>query len=258
MTIKKVLLFLSLFVFTVSAASFAITRDNVETKNSESKKLPYEKEIQKARNCYCEGNFAKAEEFINSVLLQVADNEKANELKNKIMLLQERELFYKRTLVNDFLIELRRTVKEGNYYEGFMFIKKIKEFAPDENINSFYSRLISEQDVVLYSLEDSNDKKIFKDSIEYFVNGKYFKATDLIYKLYKKYPKFADYVGMCRYYTLKETNTNRIKVLYKKAVKCFKETKLGEARNYADMCYSLDPTDIKLKILVDQINMEII
>ena len=57
---------------------------------------------------------------------------------------------------------------------------------------------------------------------------------------------------------IKETNAKRIKVLYKKAVKCFKETKLGEARNYADMCYSLDPTDIKLKILVDQINMEII
>ena len=125
MTIKKVLLFLSLFVFTVSAAGFAITRDNIESKNNESKKLPYEKEIQKARNYYCEGNFSKAEESINLVLSQVADNEKANELKNKIMLLQERELFYKRTLVNDYLIELRRTVKEGNYYEGFLFIKKI-------------------------------------------------------------------------------------------------------------------------------------
>ena len=258
MTIKKVLLFISLFVFAVSTAGFAITRDNVENKNSESKKLPYEKEIQKAKNYYCEGNFAKAQECIDAVLLQVADNEKANELKNKIMLLQEREVFYKKSLINDYLIELRRTVKEGNYYEGFMFVNKIKKYAPDENLNSFYSRLINEQNVVLYSFDSSADRKLFEDSIECFVNEKYSKATDLVYKLYKKYPKFADYVGMCRYYTLKETNAKRIKRLYNKAVKCFKETKLGEARNYADMCYSLDTQNIKLKILVDQINMEII
>ena len=257
MAIKKLLLFVSLFVFTATLG-FAITRDNVDTKDEEAKKTPYEKEIQKARNFYCEGNFEKAEESINLVLSASPDNEKASELNNKIMLLKERELFYKRTLVNDYLIELRRTVKEGNYYEGFMFIEKIKALSPEENVKTFYNRLRSEKDVVIYSLENSSDKKIFNESIDYFVNGKYSKATNLVYKLYEKYPKFSDYVGMCRYYSLKETNAKRIKTLYNKAVKYFKETKLGKARNYADMCYSLDSSDLKLKLLVDQINMEII
>ncbi len=257
MAIKKLLLFVSLFIFTATLG-FAITRDNVDEKNEEAKKTPYEKEIQKARNFYCEGRFDKAEECINLVLSASPDNEKASELNNKIMLLKERELFYKRTLVNDYLIELRRTVKEGNYYEGFMFINKIKDLSPEENVKTFYNRLRSERDVVIYSLESSSDKKVFNESIDCFVNEKYSKATNLIYKLYKKYPKFSDYVGMCRYYTLKETNSKRIKILYNKAIKCFKETKLGEARNYADMCYSLDSSNLKLKLLVDQINMEII
>lgn len=257
MTIKKILVLFSLVVFVVTTG-FSITRDSINDKNSESKKLPYEKEIKKAKDYYCEGNFAKAEESINVVLSQSIDNEKASELRNKILLLQEREQFYKRTLVNDYLIELRRTVKEGNYYEGLLFADKIIQLSPDEDIRSFYNRLISEKDVVLYALEDSYDRKIFSDSIKFFVEGKYSKATALIYKLYKKYPKFADYVGMGRYYMIKETNDKRIRTLYTKAIKCFKETKLGEARDYADMCYSLDPTNLKLKILVDQINMEII
>lgn len=257
MTIKKVLVLFSLLVF-VATTGFSITRGSIDDKNAESKKLPYEKEIKKAKDYYCEGNFKKAEESINIVLSQSMDNEKASELRNKILLLQEREQFYKRTLVNDYLIELRRTVKEGNYYEGLLFADKILKLSPDEDIRSFYNRLINEKDVVLYALEESNDRKIFSDSIKYFVDGKYSKATTLIYKLYKKYPKFADYVGMGRYYMIKETNAKRIKSLYNKAIRCFKETRLGEARDYADMCYSLDPADLKLKILVDQINMEII
>ena len=257
MTIKKIVLFLSLFVFTVSTA-FAVSKDSIEKENKEPKKVSYEKEIRKAKSYYYEGNFTKAEECIDLVLAQFAENEKANELKNKIMLLKEREQFYKRSLINDYLIDLRRTIKEGNCYEGFMFINKIKECSPDENVESFYNRLISEQDVVLYSLESYSDRKTFKKSIDCFVKGKYSKAKDLVYKLYEKYPKFVDYVGMCRYYTLNETNAKRIKYLYKKAIKNFKETKLGEAKNYAEMCYSLDNKDVKLKVLLDQINMEMI
>ena len=85
MTIKKILVLFSLVVFVVTTG-FSITRDSIDEKNSESKKLPYEKEIKKAKDYYCEGNFAKAEESINVVLSQSIDNEKASELRNKILL----------------------------------------------------------------------------------------------------------------------------------------------------------------------------
>ena len=250
MTIKKVLVLVSLFVFTASI-SFAITNNNVNEKKTEYKNMSNEKALKNAKNCYFEGDFEKAEDYVNHILSKSPDNERANELKNK-------EVYYKRTLVNDYLIELRRTVKEGNYYEGFLFIQRIKSLAPEENLKSFYNRLLSEKDIVLYTLENSKDKKIFLDSVDMFVKENFSAATKLVYKLYIKYPKFADYLGMCRYYTIHENNDKRIKVLYSKAIKCFKNTKLGDARNYAEICYSLEPTDIKLKILIDQINMEII
>ncbi|MCR4662586.1 MAG: hypothetical protein K5622_01700 [Endomicrobiaceae bacterium] len=259
MTIKKVLLVVSLFVFTASF-SFAITKDSskVSEKATESKNISQEKELKKAKNYYCEGNFEKAQEYVDKVLAVSMDNERATELKNKILLLKEKELYYKRNLINDYLIEVRRTVKEGNYYEGFLFIEKINKLSPNENLKSFYNRLSSEKELTLYTLESSRDRKLFLESIDLFVNEKFTKATELIYELYRKYPKFVDYVGMCRYYTIQENNEKRIKVLYEKAIKYFKATRLGDARNCAAICYSLDPTDVKLKILVDQISMEII
>ncbi len=257
MTIKKIILLVSLFVFTTSLA-FAATKAGLENRATESKSISHEKELKKAREFYCEGNFEKAEECIDRVLVNFSDNEKANELKNKILLLKEKEIFYRRSLTNDYLIEIRRTVKEGNYYEGFLFIEKVKSLSPEENLKSFYNRLLSEKEIVLYTLDNSKDKKIFLESVDLFVNEKYTKATKLIYRLYQKYPKFADYVGMCRYYTIHENNAKRIESLYSKAIKCFKKTRLGEARNYAEICYSLEPSDVKLKILIDQINMEII
>lgn len=257
MAIKKVLLFVSLFVF-VSSFSFAISNNDISENKTEFKNMSQEKLSKKAKNFYYEGNFEKAEEYVNQILVDFPEDERANELKNKILLLKEKEVYYKRTLVNDYLIDLRRTVKEGNYYEGFLFIEKIKKLSPDEDLKSFYTRLLSEKEIVLYTLESSTDKKIFLNSIDMFVKENFSKATESVYKLYEKYPKFVDYVGMCRYYTIQETNNKRIKYLYKKAIQYFKETKLGKARNYATMCYSLDPTDVKLKVLIDQINMEII
>ena len=115
MTIKKLLLLVSLFVFATSV-SFAIT-NNTSEKKTEYKNMSNEKALKNAKTCYLEGNFEKAEDYVNAVLSKSPDNERASELKNKILLLKEKEVYYKRNLVNDYLIELRRTVKEGNYYE---------------------------------------------------------------------------------------------------------------------------------------------
>ena len=65
-------------------------------------------------------------------------------------------------------------------------------------------------------------------------------------------------MGLNRYYVLQETTNKRVKDLYNKAVKNLKETRLGEARNYAEIAYNLQPNNIKLKVLLEQINMEIL
>ena len=76
--------------------------------------------------------------------------------------------------------------------------------------------------------------------------------------MYSKYPRFKDFVGISRYYTIKENNIKRSKMLYNKAIKYFKAGKLGQAKTYAEMAYSLEQDNVKLKLLVEQINMEII
>ena len=90
------------------------------------------------------------------------------------------------------------------------------------------------------------------------MNEKYQKSTRLIYKLYSKYPRFGDFVGISRYYAIKENNIKRVKMLYNKAIKYFSVGTLGQAKTYAEMAYSLEQDNVKLKLLVEQINMEII
>lgn len=260
MITKKILLFCSIFVFfasfgyamSMSDEESALLDQEVKEQNS------FASELKTAKKYYFNGELDKADSTLNKIFAVTLDNEKANELKNKILLLKEKETYYKRVLVNDYLIELRRTVKDGNYYEGFLFIKKINSLSNEEELDSFYNRLVSEKELVLSTIENSGDKKIFLESIDAFVNEKFTKATRLIYKLYEKYPKFIDFLGMSRYYIIKETNNVRVKELYKKAIKNLKDNRFGVARNYAETAYSLEPDNIKLKLLIDQINMEII
>ena len=256
--IKKVLISFSLIVF-LSSFCTAITRSSSNSNEDRKvEKNAYYKDLQRARNCYCEGDFDGAEKYLNRIFEVSIDNEKANEMRNKILLLKEKESYYKKTLVNDLIIELRRAVKEGNCYEGFLFIKRIKELSPNEPIDAFKTRLDNEKDLVLYTIEDMGDKHLFLDSIDFFVKEKFKKSSEYIYKLYQKYPKFVDYVGLNRCYVLQEMTTKRVKKFYDEAVKNFKATRLGEARNSAELAYSLQPTNIKIKVLLDQINMEIL
>lgn len=265
---KKSLLFISLLFFCVSS-SFAIKQKAMDVDSSFEDDMPSmgqevkdQKDVssllKKTKKYYYEGKFDKAESCINEILAVSLDNEKANELRNKILLVKEKEQYYKKILVNDYYIELRRTIKEGNYYEGFLFIKKIKALAPEENLDSFYNRLVSEKEIVLSTMESKGDKNLFLKSIDAFVDEKFSKSTRLIYKLYEKYPKFVDFVGVSRYHIIKETNNKRVSHLYKKALKYLKSNKLGKARTYAEMAYCLQQENVNLKVLIEQINMEII
>ncbi len=256
--IKKVLICFSLIVF-LSSFCTAITKSSSNSKeNKKVEKTAYYRDLQKARSYYCEGDFAEAEKALDKIFEVSIDNEKATELRNKILLLKEKESYYKKALVNDLVVELRRTIKEGNCYEGFLFIKKIEELSPEEPISSFRQRLENEKDLLLYSIEDVSDKHLFLDSIDYFVNEKFEKSSECIYKLYQKYPKFVNYVGMNRYYVLQETSKKRVKDFFNKAVKSFKATRLGEAKDYAELAYNLDPNNLKLRVLLEQINMDIL
>ncbi len=258
MIMKKVLISFSLIVF-MSSLCTAITRNTSNSnENRKIEKNAYYKDLQRAKNCYCEGDFDGAEKHLSKIFEVSIDNEKANEMRNKILLLKEKESYYKKALVNDLVIELRRAVKEGNCYEGFLFIKRIHDLSPNEPIEAFKTRLENEKELILYAIEDTGDKNLFIDSVDFFVKEKFKKSSEYIYKLYQKYPKFVDYVGLNRCYVLQETTSKRVKKFYDEAIKCFKATKLGEARNLAELAYSLQPTDIKIRILLDQINMEIL
>jgi len=260
---------LAALLFLVSVVSFAEIKDDrkiSEGKNgklSETEKVKVlkesnlAKELARAKKYYFMGDLDYSEKCVDRVINFSEDNIRANELKNKILLLREKIFYLKKNIANDYLIELKRTVKDGNYYEGFLYLKKISSLMPNEDISSSYIRLSAERDLVESTIENQRDKKIFKKSIEYFRNEEFNKASKLIYKLYTKYPKFVDFVGMSRYYTVEEANAVRVENYYKQAVKNVKKHRFGKAKDFIELGYSLQPNNIKLRMLMEQINMEI-
>lgn len=121
----------------------------------------------------------------------------------------------------------------------------------------YSDKLNEEKELVFSTLVNKRDKKIFVDSINSFLNEKYTKATKLLYKLSNKYPRFMDVVRVSNYNIITEENERRAKDFYKKALKLFRAWKLGQAKTAAEMAYSLQPENVKLKVLIEQLNMEI-
>ena len=210
-----------------------------------------------AKKFYINGDFDVVKTCLNEVLALEPDNEKANELKNKILILKEKEEFYKRALVDDYCIKLRKNINDNNFYEGLLYIKKIKTLFPDEYVDVYSDKLNEEKELVFSTLVNKRDKKIFVDSINAFLNEKYTKSTKLLYKLSNKYPRFMDVVRVSNYNIITEENERRAKDFHKKAIKLFRAWKLGQAKTAAEMAYSLQPENVKLKVLIEQLNMEI-
>lgn len=233
-------------------------KHNTKTKanTKEQKECIYK--LKKVKKFYVNGDFDKAELYLNEILSIEVNNEKANELKNKILLLKEKESFYKKALIEDYYVELQKAIKDNNFYEGPLYIKKIKSLDSKVPLDFFNNKFTEEKEFVVSTFEKRKDKDMFLNSIDAFLNEKYQKSTKLIYKLYNKYPRFGDFIGISRYYIIKEHNIKRVKILYNKAIKYFKAGKLGRAKTYAEMAYSLEQDNVKLKLLLEQINMEII
>jgi tetratricopeptide (TPR) repeat protein len=227
----------------------------LKQKENEKKLCVYKLDM--AKKFYINGDFDIVKTYLDEVLSLDPNNEKANELKNKILILKEKSEFYKRALADDYYIELRKTIKDNNFYEGLLYVKKIKDLFPDEYVDVYSDKLNEEKELVFSTLVSKRDKKIFVDSINAFLNENYTKATKLLYKLSNKYPRFMDVVRISNYNTIVEKNKKRAQVIHKKALKAFRAWKLGQAKTFAEMAYSLQQENVKLKVLIEQLNMEI-
>jgi len=269
MITKKTVSLAILFLLIVSGVLFADIRNKEEdlqiekvdnttvVLSAESIAKKSEKIMIKAKKSYINGDFDRAEKYVDEILDISPDDAKAGELKNKILMLNEKIIVFKKSIVNDYLIELRRTVKEGNYYEGFLFNDKIAKLIPNSRDSLAFARLSTECNIVMAGLENEQDRKKFLESIDYFKNEKFAKASDLIYELAQKHPKFQVFVGMGRYYALQETSNKRVNMYYKEAMKNMKKGLFGKARDYVELGFSLQPDNIKLITLMEQINMEL-
>ena len=103
-----------------------------------------------AKKFYINGDFDVVKTCLNEVLALEPDNEKANELKNKILILKEKEEFYKRALVDDYCIKLRKNINDNNFYEGLLYIKKIKTLFPDEYVDVYSDKLNEEKELKIF------------------------------------------------------------------------------------------------------------
>jgi tetratricopeptide (TPR) repeat protein len=259
--------FFSLITVSVSFAADIISKNQQELLNNnedsgvvlsaEAVAKKNAKMMIKARKSYIDGNFDEAEKYVDEILEISPNDTKAGELKNKILMLNEKIIVFKKAIVNDYLIELRRTVKEGNYYEGFLFNDKISKLIPNSKDSLAFARLSIECNIVMSSLEDVQDRKKFIESIDYFKKEKFKKASNLICELAQKYPKFQVFVGMGRYYALQETSNKRVNMYYKEAMKNMKKGRFGKAKDYVELGFSLQPDNIRLITLMEQINMEL-
>lgn len=276
MLIKKsfFVLFFSLCVFSISFAGIRnienksyedaeIEQQNKTTKginvydNTKNKHINVDKYYLKARNAYWTGNMDEAQIYLDAILNVNEEHQKAYELRNKIILLEEKISFLKKEIINTYSIELKRTLKESNYYEGFLFINKILELSPNENVVYSKSRLEAEVEATIQLLDTNKDKRMFKDSVEYFSKGKFSKAKFIIDNLSEKYPKFLAFKGVAEMYQFEEKNNIAVEKYYKYALDSAKTNHIYKAKNYIELAYGINRNNMKVLILMEQINMEL-
>ena len=106
-------------------------------------------------------------------------------------------------------------------------------------------------------IDNVTSKHKFLDSIAYFRDGQYTKASKLVNSLSKKDSKFNNYAAMISIYTLKERSIKRAASNYKQALKCAKAEKFNDALGFAQLAFGLVQDDVKIKILIEQINLEL-
>jgi len=213
--------------------------------------------ISDAKDFYFDLKLEDAEEAVYNVLDFDPKNPTAISLKNKISIIREKYVLFLRELTDSYLIELNSCAKTGNFYEGFMYYKKIELLVPEAVDKLAYIKLSEQRDKIADKIYNINSKHKFLDSVNYFRDGKYTKASKIVNSLSKKDSKFNNYAAMVSIYTLKERSIKRAISNYKKALKYVKAEKFNEALNYAQLAFGLVQDDVKIKILMEQINLEL-
>lgn len=269
---KKILLLFSLFFFFTSV-TFALSVPADEQQDPEEK-APSQRELKKiekqkadgtyyptqlklARKYYFEGDFDSAEDICDKIVIAQPDNEEAAELQNKIEYLKNKKVLYTRELIDGYYTELRKVAMEGNCYEGFLYVKKIALLSKDEKLDYFTNILTMEKNNILSRFHDPKSKKTFIKSLEAFVDEDFYKSTKLLYKLQEKYPQFAIYLSISRSKEFIEGTLRRKDIVYKRTLKELKNSDFVAAKNSAEMLFMMDYTDIKTRLLLDQIDLEI-
>ncbi len=269
---KKILLFFSLFFFFTSVA-FALSVPTDESKDS-SAKAPSEKQLKKiekqkaegtyyplqlklAKNYYFDGDLDNAEDICDKIVIAQPENEEAAALQSKIAYLKSKSTEYKKELLDTYYTELRKVAMEGNCYEGFLYVKRISVLASDEKLNYFQNILTMEKDNIFSRLGNSKDKKNFVKSLEAFVDEDFTKSTKYLYKLQEKYPQFAIYLSISRAKEFTDSTLERKEKLYKKIIKDLKKSNFVAAKNSAQLLYMMNYSDVRSRLLLDQIELEI-
>jgi Tfp pilus assembly protein PilF len=138
-----------------------------------------------------------------------------------------------------------------------MYYQKIEQLVPEAVDKFAYIKLSEQRDKIADKIDNINSKQKFLDSVNYFRDGQYTKASKIVNSLSKKDSKFNNYAAMVSIYTLKERSAKRAASNYKQALKCVKSEKFNDALDYVQMAYGLVQDDVKIKILMEQINLEI-
>ncbi len=245
-------------VFAMSVAN-TVDEENKNTSNSENIVKPdyYEKQLVLARKHYFNGDLTAAEDICDKIVVAEPENIAAAELQNKIVYLKQKEAVYKKSLVDTYYVELRKSVMEGNCYDGFMYLKKIGELEQGDKLNYFTNVLTMERENIISRFNNKRDRSIFLKSLDAFINEDFVKSTKLLYKLQEKYPQFSIYLSISRAKEFNEENDNRMKYLYKKTIKCLQKNEFVSAKNYAQLLYMMDYNSITAKLLLDQVELEI-
>ncbi len=260
---KLALLFTLLFLvasgaFAMSVAGTVDEEDNSVAKIEDTTKPGYyDKQLVLARKYYFNGDLTKAEDICDKIVVAEPENEAAAELQNKIVYLKQKEVVYKKNLVDTYYVELRKSVMEGNCYDGVMYLKKIGELEQDDKMNYFTNVLTMEKENIVARFNNKKDKNTFLKSLDAFINEDFVKSTKLLYKLQEKYPQFSIYLSISRAKEFNEENDNRMKYLHKQTVKCLQKNEFVTAKNYAQLLYMMDYNNITAKLLLDQVELEI-
>ncbi|MDR1196459.1 MAG: hypothetical protein LBL00_08295 [Endomicrobium sp.] len=234
--------------------------DSEEYAASETASQKYKKyntsDLTKVEDYYFEGKLEKAELMLNEILLTYPDNTKALEMKNKILIVKEKLFVFKRDTAEDYFVESERSLRDGNYYEGLLYYKRAVDLMPEIYDAQRYNAIIGELNAQALRFRGS-DRKEFLLSVEAFQDSNFKKAKSLIDNLSQRYENMADYRGMANFYLVEYSNKKRTQYYFKEALNNFKKGRYENARSALDYAMAINPKDLDIALLSEQINLEL-